>query len=113
MYVLFTVNTKYNSNFCYGCICLFPERGHDLGRYIHEHPCFTVNLEKPGDSTEVKELKTLLSRMLSRDSKARPLIQEVVMSLSLLRTALGVQVVRLDTVWKPATFYCGFGLVPP
>ena len=88
---------------------MFPEKGHDLGRYLHEHPRFTVNLEKPGDSAEVKELKTLLSRMLSRNSKARPLIHEVVTSLSLLRTALGVQAVRR---WNPAVLYCEFGLVP-
>ena len=85
--------------------CTFPEKGHDLGRYIHEHPEFSVNLEKPEDSAEVKELKHLLKRMLSRDPTARPLIKEVVRSLNSLRTTLGVQVVRLDTVWKPATLH--------
>ena len=82
---------------------MFPEEGHDLGHYMHEHPHFTLNLQKLGDSAEVKELKQLLSRMLSLDPKARPLIEEVVTSLSSLCATLGVQVfgLAINTIWQP------------
>ena len=95
----------------YACTCMFPEKGHDIGRYMHEHPRFTLNLKKPGDPAEVKELKKLLSRMLSRDSKARPLIQEVVMSMSSLCTALGALKVfdvrvAVNTVWQQPKLQC-------
>ena len=103
--------SKYqnDTSFYLACTCMLPEKGHNLGSYMHEHPRFTVNLKKRGDSAEVKELKKLLSKMLSRDPKARPLIQEVVTSLSSLWTALGaVQVfeVAVNTVWKQPKLHC-------
>ena len=88
---------------------MFPEKGHDLGRYSHENPSFTLDLKKPEDSAEVTELKNLLSRMLSRDPKAQPLIQEVVTSLTSLCAALGaLQVfeVAVNTVWQQPNLHC-------
>ena len=61
-------------------------------------------IKKSGDSPEVQKVKEVIATMLTLDPMSRPSIQEVVEKLSRLRTELGVQVVTLDTVWKPVIY---------
>lgn len=59
-----------------------------LGQYLYlqKDDSVSVNIEEGGDSEEVKQVKSLLQVMISRDASARPSIQDVVDNLAYLLT---------------------------
>ena len=67
--------------------------GMELGRYLYKQKddAGTVNIERPGDSEPVKEVKSLISVMIAKEATARPSIQEVVDNLNYLLTTLKAQ----------------------
>ena len=62
--------------------------GMELGLYMYlqKDQSVSVNIEKSGDTEDVKQVKSLLAVMISRDASARPSIQEVVDNLTYLLT---------------------------
>ena len=74
----------------------------ELGRYLYQQKDgeASVNIERPGDSEEVKQVKSLLTMMIAKDATARPSIQEVVDSLNYLLTTLKAQQLQIPDCLK-------------
>ena len=103
-----SIELSVKCNFNTIVLFLLTVDGVELGRKMNEDDTTDVAglLVKPNDSEEVKEIKKLITDMLSRDPDKRPRIGEVVDRLSQLRTSLGVQVLMaVDTVWATSVCY--------
>ena len=76
--------------------------GMELGLYLYQQKdsSVSVNIEKSGDSEDVKQVKTLLSLMIAKEASARPSIQEVVDNLTYLLTALRAQDLKVPNIFK-------------
>ena len=74
----------------------------ELGRYLYQQKdgVASVNIERPGDSEDVKQVKSLLSVMISKDATARPSIQEVVDNLNYLLATLRAQQLKVPDFLK-------------
>ena len=67
-----------------------PVDGIELGLYLYQQKdnSASVNIEKSGDSEDVKLVKSFLSVMIAKDPVIRPSIQEVVDNLAYLHASL-------------------------
>ena len=76
--------------------------GMALGLYLYEQKdsSVSVNIEKSGDSEDVKQVKMLLSLMIAKEASARPSIQEVVDNLAYLLTTLKAQDLQVPDIFK-------------
>ena len=90
--------------FVYCIIVLFhvSVNGMELGRYLYlqRDGAGSVNIERPGDSEDVKQVKSLLSAMVTKDATARPSIQEVVDNLNYLLATLRPQQLQMPDFLK-------------
>ena len=79
-----------------------PVDGMELGLYLYqqEDHAASVNIEKSGDSEDVKQVESLLAVMMAKDPTTRPSIQEVVDNLSYLLTSLRAQQLQVPDLFK-------------
>ena len=76
-----------------GFLSYVPVNGIELGLHLYKQKdsSASVNIEKSGDSEDMKRVKSFLSIMIAKDPVARPSIQVVVDNLNYLLTSLRAQ----------------------
>ena len=88
---------------------LLTVEGMELGRYLYTTRTSDVAtlIMKEEDIDEVREIKSIIVKMLALEPSDRPSIKEVIDRLSQLLTPLGVHVLKIsvNTVWKSPRFY--------
>ena len=79
-----------------------PVDGMELGLYLYqqEDHAASANIERSGDSEDVKQVKSLLAVMMAKDPATRPSIQEVVDNLSYLLTSSRAQQLQVPDLLK-------------